>query len=27
MFAVGTRFRNSGGTGSTAPLTLERCGP
>jgi hypothetical protein len=27
IFAVGTRFRNSGGAGSTAPLTLERCGP
>ena len=27
MFAIGMRFRNSGGTGSTAPLTLERCGP
>jgi hypothetical protein len=27
MFAVGTRFRNSRGTGSVAPLTLERCGP
>jgi hypothetical protein len=27
MFAVGYRFRSSGGTGSDAPLTLERCGP
>ncbi len=26
MFAVGYRFRNSGGTGSLAALTLERCG-
>ncbi len=27
MFAVGYRFRNSGGTGSLAPLTVERCDP